>query len=311
MSLSAAIDEAAVKATAEQSTQIEAAPAQDDGGANRPTEQSETNGTEASQTQETSEQLLSQDEIDKLKGKPDELVKATNRAFTRKTQELAEMRKQLEPVKELAEALQTNPQETVRTLAKQYGLAVQEVREAETAAEAKAAALNLTDKLKAKLEPELHFLADQMGAALEETIADKMKEFAAKEVAPIKAQQEAALMESVKKSTDATLQAFSAKHPGWEKHEKDMLALSSKLRPEGMEDSEYLETLFILATKDQTEAQKTQQVLDRMKKAAAKAESPDSGVNANRVAKTAPKFSSLSEAFDNAAADAKAGVVYE
>jgi hypothetical protein len=310
MSLSTAIDEAAMKAAGEQSEKIEA-PADADGGADRPTQQPEEKGAEAAPAQEPSEQLLSTEEYDKLKKDPDELIKATNRAFTRKTQELAEMRKQLEPFQELANAFESDPKATINTLAQQYGLAVQEIQQAETKKEAHAAATNLTERLKSKLDPELHFLADQMGTALEEAFAEKMSEFAQKEVAPLKQQQEAALLDSAKKSTEATMQAFSAKHPGWEKHEKAMVALSSRLKPEGMAESEYLETLFYLATKDQSEAEKTKQVLGRMEKSAAKSEPKDSGVNANRVAKAAPKFASISEAFDQSAADARAGIFYE
>src|SRR6185503_15423377 len=77
----------------------------------------EEKGPEAAPAQEPSDELLPQEEWDKLQNDPKALRKALNTRFTEKTQELAEQRKQLEPWMGFKEAYEADPQGTVRKLA--------------------------------------------------------------------------------------------------------------------------------------------------------------------------------------------------
>ena len=281
----------------------------------------EEKDTELAQPPEGSDELLPSGEWEKLKD-PDAKLKALNKAWTQKTQKLAEDRKQfteqqeaLEPFTDLVKGLQENPLETVKALANHFKI---QLGEAESKAEVKEAANELLADLKQSLGPDLEFLADKLAPVFERTVAKLASQAITKEVGPLKKQAQAMQEETVRQQIDANLGAFTKKYPDWKKHEAKMTEIGVRLQPAADPKTgkpptwmDYMEDLYYLATKDGREGDIAKQTVERMKKAAEKTETTEGGVSQNRVTKSAPKEGTWSDKFNQAFEDAKAGIVYE
>ena len=275
----------------------------------------EEKGTESALPPEGSEELLPQEEYDKLRDKPEELRKALNKAFTQKTQALAEQRKAFEPYQELVSSLQEDPQGTVRALAERLGI---KLEQAETKVEAKEAVSELLTDLKQSLGPDLEFLADKLAPVLERIVGKLAGQAVSKEVEPLKQQAKALREEAIVQQVDANIEAFTDKHPDFQKHEAKMTEIGMRLHPAPDPKTgkpptwmEYMEDLYYLATKDVREGDITKKTVERMKESAEKSEPSEGGVASNRVTKAAPKGKTFDEAFEQSWKDAAAGVVYE
>jgi len=278
----------------------------------------EEKGKEPAQPVEGSEDLLPQEEWDKLQKDPKALRAALNKAFTEKTQKLSEERKSVESQREaleqyqqLNEQWQSDPRGVIQALAKQAGIDLPSV---ETQVQAKSAAKSMVDELKESLGPDLEFLAERLAKPLESIILRT----AHQAVAPI--QQKAAAIErqQIEKDVDTDLARMTEKYPDWKKHEPQMLKLGQVLQPakdpatgKYPTTMEHLERLYLLSTMDVREAEATKKAIERMNKSMEKSETSEGGVAANRVAKSAPKSGNLNETFDQAWKDARAGIRYE
>jgi hypothetical protein len=120
----------------------------------------------------------------------------------------------------------------------------------------------------------------------------------------------------IRRGVNDNLAEFAKTHPDVEKHWVKMAELGKRLQPsEGMGEQEYLSELYSLVTLSertkQSDGEKTKEVIDSMRKAAAKADSPDSGVSDAKVSKTAPNGLPLGEAIKRAYEDASQGISYE
>jgi hypothetical protein len=260
---------------------------------------------------EGSEELLAQGEYDKLKDDPQALRKALNTAFTQKTQALAEQRKALEPYQGLIDRWNTDPQGTVRALAEQAGVRLEQV---ETKQEVRDATSEVVAELKLDLGPDLEFLADKLGPALERLIAREAGQAISKEVEPLKQQAQKMQEETVTQQIEANLEMFSDKHPDWRKYEAEMTKIGARFQPVATgKDSwmEYMETLYFLATKDGREGDIAKKTVERMKASAEKSQTSEGGVSGSKVTKAAPKGASFDAAFDQSWKDASAGVTYD
>jgi len=247
-------------------------------------------------------ELLSKEEIEKLKDDPAKLEAGFKSAFTKKTQELAEQRKQLEPYQQLIRSYETDPKGTVKQLYEHFF--PQQDATPKQAAQATNAFL---DQLRTGLGPELSFLADRMAPALE----NLMQSYVGNQIAPVQERLEA---EAAEREVNAELSAFEVKHPDWKQHEEKMAEIGRRFHPapdpltgQPPSTEEYMDTLYKLATFDISNAAKETEMLKRMTASAGKSESPSSGTPENRVAKTPAKLPTFEEAF----ADAKKGVRYE
>lgn len=196
---------------------------------------------------ESPEQLLTPEEVAKLSPEQQVTLKRMNKAFTQKTQALATERKSIEQYQQLIHAFETNPTETLKILSKHYGLPV-----TETPAVAEAQVQSMTDsvltELRESLGPELSFLADKLTPAFDKLARHVAESVISAKVKPIEEAQQQQIAETAAKQTEAVLSNFTAKHPGWDKHEAKMAEIGQKLTPNGMDEVEYLETLYALAT---------------------------------------------------------------
>ena len=238
---------------------------------------------------ETVEQLLSDEDFEKLKGDPAKLRKELQAAFTRKTQSLAEVRRDLESKKRLLDELENEPEETVRALAKQLGIDLGKVA-GPTPAEVAPADSPFVKILKTHLGPELEGLADRLAPAITE-IAQSI---AAKEVQPMR-------VAELQREVQSDLAAFNKDHPDWKTYEKEIVSLSYKILPgEKMGPSEYLGTLYKLATSDKKVAETVKKTTERIARSVAASELSDSGAATGTIQSSLPKSPTLEEAFQMA-----------
>ncbi len=271
--------------------------------------------TEHAQPPEGSEQLLDQETYDKLKANPEELRKALNKAFTQKTQELSEQRKQMGPYLELAKSLENDPKGTIQELAKRFGVTATEEKTVH-------ATEQIVDKVSAILQktlgPEAGELVTALSTAIREAATEASQSLILKEVEPLKQQAMEERERTVTENVKQNLEAFGKDHPDWKQYEPKMVELSNKFQPskdpttgEYPTWKEYMESLYVLATAGAKKADIVKEAIKRMDESARKAETSDSGVATSHVVKSAPKYGNFNEAFKGAFEDAKAGVIYE
>jgi hypothetical protein len=235
--------------------------------------------------EETAEDsLLSPDEYDSLKDDPVALRKALHKSYTQKTQALAAERRKLQDREYIAE------------LARAHGLLRDEKPEPESKAEPE-------DPYKELRE----VLGDELADVLVPSIRNLAVKEAEKVVGPILEAERRRQVEQMESGVRSTLEEFSKRHPGWEKHEREMVALGEKLQkgPQ-MTNLEYMETLYKLAAPS-TAGETAKKVVERMRKAARGADNPDSGVSDNHIAPAPPGLPTLDEAFEAA----KKGIRFE
>lgn len=266
---------------------------------------------ESSEPEATTE-LLSKEEVEKLKGDPVKLEAEFKRAYTKKTQELAEQRKALEPYAELIRAFQADPKAVSKQLFDHYN-----GQPGATQAEATAQTKALVDRLK-EASPELGFVAERYAPIIQDEIqaqVDRVKQELMGELEPVR---DGLTEQVLEKEVGADLAEFEAKFPDWKKHEAKMSEIMRTFQPapdpitgEPPTTSDYMANVYYLATRDLSNAEKTKQVLQRMTDSANQSESPGSAMPENRVAKAPPPAKNFNEAFDRAFKDAKAGIRYE
>jgi hypothetical protein len=293
--------ESAMKTIAEQKT-VE--PAKDDTKAEPPkTEEQPQAETPPEESAET-EELLTKEEVATLDEAGKTNYAKMQKAFTTKTQKLAADRKEVERLaqyKELIDDFEKDPAQVIKRLAPEYGLTLAEAAKQEPVKETVSAeaAQGMQNRLRALLGEGNEALADGLADVFKSELNNALNQ----NLQPIKEQQQAALMEAAKSSTEADLKAFEQKHPDFKTHEKAMLDISKKWSPAPnatMEVDEYLETLYRMATLSASETVQTKKVIERINKAAAASEPQESAVNSKQVTPAKPKRPTIEEAFEAA-----------
>lgn len=228
---------------------------------------------------EGAEELLSREEVAKLKDDPKALAKAYRRAYTQKTQAMAEERK-------FIKALRENPKSVVMELARRAGLEVK-------AGEAAPAKDEVMQQLEDTFGPEV---AGALGPAFMELA----RRIVRTEVEPLRQATEASRAETARVQSEAVLKTFESSHPDWKKHENKMMAVAKRYVPaEGTTELQYLKDLYVLATQDQSTADATRKVVERMGKSV-RASDLTGSTPASRVATSPVKPPTLREAFQAA-----------
>lgn len=237
--------------------------------------------------------LLTPEELAALPPKDRAKAEKWQAKLTQKAQALSARDKELEEWNPLIEGLKTNPTAALESMAKQLGFTVAKAAAQDTKTiEAK------TSEALTELPSELEFLRPHF-----EAFGKKLMDSMRGEIAPIKQAHEQLITEASAAETEATLKAFSAKYPGWEKHEQGMIELGKKILPgTGMADFEYMETLYKLKTADVSEAEKTRKVVAKINNAAKSSEDRTSGISNERVvhALPPPEKRSMRDAFEAA-----------
>lgn len=239
-------------------------------------------------------QLLTPKQIDELKGDPKALMKALNRAATKKFQGLADQRKALEPYADFIQSYQEDPKAAAIALVEGLGLKVEKPKtEAQSEKAVEKLSDQITAKVKAALGPEYEDVADKIALAVQEAA----NLVVAEAVKPLKEGQDALISESAERETNDALTAFAKSHPDWKKYDAKMTALSAKFKPgEGVTPQEYLETLYQLASADGKEGDAAKKVAKRMNRSAKKAASNgDRSMSSSTVTKSPGKLPTFAE----------------
>lgn len=240
---------------------------------------------EGGESEEQALEVLSQEEYDKVKGNPEQLRKALNRAFTQKSQEIASHRRVLEPWVDVISGLETDPRTTVLSLAKQLGINLQQQGTAEEAEErAVDTATQVTNLLTQELGEEYGDLASKLAPA----ITKVAQMVAAESIKPYARAQEELIRDTSLREAGAAMEAFDKEVPGWRKHEKAMTELSQQLEPKnGMSELQYLRILYSAVATGSTKSNSIKGVLAKMTKAAQTADSNKNSVADNKVTRKA------------------------
>jgi len=250
-------------------------------------------------------EFFSQEEFDQLvaAGDPAAVRKAMQGAYTRKTQSLAAERKELEGGLNLLRAIQSDPGAAVRQMAKELGLSIAEAKEVAQADPTAATA----EKLRSVFG---EGITQQLFPILQEMLSTHTKSA----LTPVQEMLEAVKRESVQRESAATLQAFKAKHPDYEKFQPIMMQLAGNYTPkDGVWTLERLDDLYELATARANRAKDARATSDRMidsARAAATSAGPRATPKGNFSA-TPPPAADLNSAMDRAFEAAKRGQRYK
>ena len=220
-------------------------------------------------TEEEIDALLTPEEVAALPKKERSLYEKAQKNYTLKTQALAAERKEMEQWKTLIDALQNDPDSAIRQLAERRGLKFAE---------------KPVEQDNTPIPDELKFL-EPIFAAREKAIEAKLEA----KYGPLKEQVDSITSQAIAAETESSLAQFEAKNPGWKKYETRMLEIGQEFMPaKPMSDMKYMETLLTLAKINDTEAEKTKKVVEKINKAVASAEPNISGVPTHRVETTPP-----------------------
>jgi len=225
--------------------------------------------------------LLSDEEFSALQKKhatdPAALRKALEGAFTKKTQALAEERRaatRFEPYVDLIDAYEEDPKAVVLALAKQHGLTIANPEAPATAEGTTTAVDAVLDEFKGALGPEFEYLAEGLAPAITKLVERLTAATVEKVTEPLKAQTKGLLDKQATDTTAQVMKTFEEAHPDWQEHEEALVALSQKLSPKGMTETEYLDHLYTLVTADTSVEARDKmieaRVADQVKKAIAK-----------------------------------------
>lgn len=268
-----------------------------------PTQTSEQPTAETPTVEAAEDGLLTQEEVFKLSESDREVYRRMQKAYTQKTQKIAEERKRLEQINQAFEAFQADPQGVLRQWAKHYGVRLAEENETATTQQGQAnqiQAFNATESIRQKMRALLPG-EENLGLAdgMAQIFGDELERALNQHIDPIRKQQEAVMMEAAKASTEADFEALSSRHPDWKQHEAKMVELGKQWTPApGIPVDKYLDTLYRLATLDENDAARTNRVLERISNAVSSAEpTPNAAVNARTVTPARPQKATLEDAF--------------
>lgn len=229
------------------------------------------------------------------------LVAAVGKALAAKAQNQIDLERQgLAPYRDFIAEFDADPQGTLAALAPQYGLQVVNPAAAQHEQAVEQVVDDTVTTFRKALGPELDFLADRLAPAVEQLATRLVTQTLETHVGPLAAQQEVLVTRAAKEHTDAILGTFSAAHPDWHQHEAKMVELGSKLHPSGMDEGEFLELLYHMATKETAVATGVKKALDRMKAGATTDTARTDGQADTRVRLTPPRNPTIREAFEAA-----------
>ena len=177
----------------------------------------------------------------------------------------------------------------VAELANRAGIAVS--RGEVTQTQAKKAVIDL---LKENVPSEYHFLVEGMAKGIEAAINQNVND----KVAPIQQQSQQALERMVEKEVDSEIESFYARNKDATKFKGEIDKLSGKMPwggPDSMPMKEYLDHLYTIVSKEETENRTVEKVVGRINKNAKEVRETSTVAQPTEV-KTGSKLPSLDEA---------------
>jgi hypothetical protein len=250
-------------------------------------------------------QLLTKEQVESLKGDPEKLMKELNRAATKKFQETAAVRKNLEAYSGFIKAVEEDPVAAVTAVAKRLGI---KLADNATEKQVENAVNTLGDKITGAIRQSLGDdygdLADKIGLGVHEALKLAIPELTKDTNARI----DEVVNSSALRESEVTLEAFTKKNPDWKNFEAEMTALAEKLPPgKGVTEMEYLDFLYTLASRDGKAGDGVKKVIKKMQKSASSSNNDGTTVGADKVSKAPGRPPTFAEA----AAAARRGERFE
>jgi len=234
----------------------------------------------ASQAQDTAEQEVLMDLKSLIADVEDESLRAAyqkkydemNRNYTQKTQSLSEQRKSMEAFQPIVDALQENPEATIKEMARVYGIQVQETP---AALEADAFLSQLSQVVGEDAARQLRPAFEQFASQLIES-----------KITPLQQKEKQREQAMAQEQVEQTWNQFGQRYPDYVDHKDQM----EKVYTEMMQGDQQkvLEALYLYVTKDNRDARATQKVVEKIQKSARKVPEKGSTVPKSKVAEKPP-----------------------
>lgn len=242
---------------------------------------------------ESEEELIDDEKFNALKDDPIALRKELNRAATKKFQDLSAARKAVKPYADFITAFEQDPRTATKALARQLGI---EIKEPKTEKQAEDVVEDIATAVKKRvskaLGPEYADLADKLSDAIRESaeliVEDKVK--------PLKSGQDSLISDAAATKAAQVIERFDKKYPDWKKVEGEMTKLSKKMViGEGMDEFEYMESLYLLATADGKVGDRVRKTVKKMVDNVARSEGRSRTVSDKTVSRTPGKLPTFKE----------------
>jgi len=265
----------------------------------------DTDEAQGASDESADEQLLTDEEFNKVRSDPEALRKTMNRAFTQKTQALAEKRKRLETYEAFIQAYEKDPLGTIAQVAEQNGYVFApksaskqgEGKPAETTGQTEQAE-DTVSLLREALAADPEDLPARLASVVEKIADKRADEKIERRVKPVEEKQREGEARDSQREYQKALGRMDTRHKGWTKFKNQMVALDKKIKPQpGTTVDEYLDMLYDLATKDAKIGTKTRETVEKINRAAKESDDPGSGVPTSNIS-SLPENPSLEEAFE-------------
>lgn len=193
------------------------------------------------------EKFISDKDLEGLS--PEEMRRKMQAAYTQKTQRLAEGRK-------LLQALEQDPINTVRTLAKLANLPL-----VDPSTQTKAEQKETRDELEQKLTDAL---GEESAKAVLPLVREITEGIVNDKLTPIQQHVDLEQARRAEVETNQVLEKFTEKRPDWKQHEAKMMEIAAYVVPRNLSEVEYMDKLYLLATAEVREADAVKKAVSRV-----------------------------------------------
>ena len=256
-------------------------------------------------------ELLSQADYDTVKDDPVALRKALNRAATQKFQEVAGLRKTLEPWKPIIDGLSSeNPLNTLEVIGRQLGYRIvpanqQDVTQPVVPAQPQIPVREqLTHELKAALDD---YGLGGAAPALVGVVEKLAEQIAQSQVKPLQEHTNRLLSTHQQQEASQLMSRFEQRHPDWKAHEAKIVELSKSIRQATneygqplMTDDDYLDQLYYIANREGNVQSEVAKRIQRMQDSARAVEPQTTTVSNDKLSRKAPSGATFRDAVEAA-----------
>ena len=256
-------------------------------------------------------ELLSQADYDTVKDDPVALRKALNRAATQKFQEVAGLRKTLEPWKPIIDGLSSeNPLNTLEVIGRQLGYRIvpanqQDVTPPVTPAQPP---VNVREQIANELKATLDdYGLGGAAPAFVGAVERLAQQIAESQVKPLQEHTNRLLNNHQQQEASQLMSRFESRHPDWKAHEAKIVELSKSIRQATneygqplMTDDDYLDQLYYIANREGSVQGEVAKRIQRMQDSARAVEPQTTTVSNDKLSRKAPSGATFRDAVEAA-----------
>ena len=280
--------------------------------ASAPSGTASTASSDTTLSQSTSEiELLSQADYDAVSSDPVALRKALNKAATQKFQEVAGLRKTLEPWKPIIDGLSSeNPLNTLEVIGRQLGYRIVPANHLD--APQPVAPAQPQVNVREQIANELKATLDDYGLggaapAFVGAVERLAQQIAESQVKPLQEHTNRLLSNHQQQEASQLMSRFEQRHPDWKSHEAKIVELSKSIRQATdeygrplMTDDDYLDQLYYIANREGSVQGEVAKRMQRMQDSARAVEPQTTTVTQDKVSRKAPAGASFRDAVEAA-----------